>query len=580
MTPGPGGKTLPMQLKSLKPGHALTKTDRKGFCMIFQSGRLILAFLPWICFPLANLSAQGKQTSFPPFSIDRIRTDLQYLASEPLQGRGVGTRGEELATDYIASQLQKAGIKGAGERGSYFQSVPLVLVTSGPGTTLHISKGASNLPLKLEEDFAGVSHTQKSEDFEGEALFVGHGISAPEFGWDDYKGIDVKGKVVVLFTNEPTLSDPKLFNGNALSYYGRWTYKFEEANRRGAKAALIIHTNETAGYPYSVVKTVKGAQLKKEPNAGALAFAGWVSSRAGDRILASIGLTVSEALKKADTPGFTPIPLGTVLKGHIPTSVQAISSKNVAGVIHGTDPQMKSEIVLFTAHWDHLGVGRSSPGREEVFAGALDNASGCSLLLELARAWAVLDPKPKRSALFLFTTAEETGLLGASFYATHPLVPLGKTAMNFNFDTVSPIGIPESIVLNGSERTTGWDLLKETANAHSLQIEPDRRGHLGYFYRSDHFALARGGVPAFSVGRGEKVKGKTADFTKKLSEDFIANIYHTPNDKYRPDWDFEGYPVLLRFTLDAARKIANAPTMPTWNVGDEFRAARKKSGVK
>ena len=546
--------------------------------MIFHYLRLYLLMLPCFCFPLAPLTAQG--TGFPPISIERIRTDLKYLASEPLQGRGVGTRGEELATDYIASQFQKAGIKGAGERGSYFQGVPLVIVKTGTEATLQMVKGETNLPFKLEEDFAGVSHTQKSEDFEGDAIFVGHGISAPELGWDDYKDIDVKGKVVVLFTNEPPSDDPKFFNGKSLSYYGRWTYKFEEATRRGAKAALIIHTAETAGYPYSVVKTVKGAQLKRELDAPALAFAGWLSSRAGERVLASIGLTVVEALKKADTKGFTPIPLGTVLKGHIPTTVQTISSKNVAGIIQGSDPQLKSEIVLFTAHWDHLGVARSSPGREEVFAGALDNASGCSILLELARAWAAMDPKPKRSALFLFTTAEESGLLGASYYATHPLVPLGKTAMNFNFDTVSPIGIPESIVLNGSERTTAWDLLLETAAKHSLQIEPDRRGHLGYFYRSDHFALARGGVPAFSVGRGEKVKGKSADFTKKISEDFIANIYHTPNDKYRPEWDFEGYPVLLRFTIDAAREIANSPKMHTWLVGDEFRAAREKSGVK
>ncbi len=548
--------------------------------MHFHYSRLILALSLGFSFPWSNLGAQETANPNPTPSIERIRTDLKYLASEPLQGRGVGTRGEELATDYIASQLQKAGIRGAGERGSFFQTVPLVLVKTGSEATLQMVKGDTILPFTLEEEFAGVSHSQQSEDFAGEALFVGHGISAPEFGWDDYQGLDVKGKVVVLFTNEPPYDDPKLFNGKSLSYYGRWTYKFEEATRRGAKAALIIHTTETAGYPYSVVKTVKSPQLQREAGAPALAFAGWLSSRAGEKILSSIGLTVGEALKKADTKGFTPISLGSVLKGHIPTTVQKISSKNVAGILPGSDPQRKSEIVLFTAHWDHLGVGRSTPGREEIFAGALDNASGCSLLLELARGWAALEPKPKRSALFLFTTAEESGLLGATYYARHPLVPLGKTAMNFNFDTVSPIGIPESIVLNGSERTTAWDQLKETAAKHFLQIEPDRRGHLGYFYRSDHFALARGGVPAFSVGRGEKVKGKPADFTKKIAEDFIANIYHTPKDKYNPEWDFAGYPVLLRFTLDAAREIANSPKMPNWLVGDEFRAAREKSGVK
>lgn len=563
--------------------------NREGITMGFRRSFAFVLLLSGGFFAPGNLNAQkgnetpeatGANTKFPPISIERIRTDLKYLSSEPLQGRGVGTRGEELATDYIASQLEKAGIKPAGTKGTFFQPVPLVLVKTGQGATVELVKGANVSPLKMEDEFAGTNNTQENEDFEGDAIFVGHGISAPEFGWDDYKDVDVKGKVVVLFTNEPPSEDPKFFNGKSLTYYGRWTYKFEEATRRGAKAAFIIHTPETAGYPYSVVKTVKGAQLQREPGAPALAFAGWLSSQAGEKVLASIGLSVSEALKKADTKGFKPIPLGTRLKGHIPTTVQKVASKNVAGMIEGSDPELKSEVVLFTAHWDHLGVAKTSPGREEAFPGALDNGSGCSLLLELARAWAATNPKPKRSALFLFTTAEESGLLGASYYALHPLVPLGKTAMNFNFDTISPVGIPESIVLNGSERTTGWKMLQEVAAKHSLEIEPDKRGHLGYFYRSDHFALAKGGVPAFSVGRGEKVKGKSADFTRKMSEDFIANIYHTPKDKYREDWDFEGYPVLIRFALEAAAEAANTSGLPTWLPGDEFRAAREKSGVR
>jgi Zn-dependent M28 family amino/carboxypeptidase len=440
--------------------------------------------------------------------------------------------------------------------------------------------GKDAVPFKLEEEFAGVNQTQRSEDFDGEAVFVGHGITAPEFGWDDYKDLDVKGKVVVLFTNEPPSEDPKFFNGKALTYYGRWTYKFEEAARRGAKAALIIHTPETAGYPYSVVRVVKGAQLQREPDAPALAFAGWLSAAAGDKVLSSIGLTVEEALKKADTRGFKAMPLKARIKGHIPTTVQKIASKNVIGAVEGSDPKLKSEVVLFTAHWDHLGVGKSATGGDAIYNGALDNGSGSSILMELARLWAATNPKPKRTALFLATTAEESGLLGAVYYAGHPVVPLGKTAINFNFDTVSPIGEPESIVLNGAEKTTVWKLLQDTAAKEGLTIEPDRRGHLGYYYRSDHFALARGGVPAFSVGRGEKVKGKPADFTKKLTEDFIANVYHTPNDRFRDEWDFVGYPVLLRFTLDAAREVADAPALPNWLPGEEFRPAREKSGVK
>ncbi len=524
--------------------------------------------------------SQEAPLVLPPISIERMRADVKYLASDPLQGRGVGTRGEELATDYIASQFEKAGVKPGGEKGTYFQAVPLVLVNTGKDATLSFVKGTGATPLKLEDEFVGVSYSQKTEEFEADAIFVGHGISAPEFGWDDYKDVDVKGKVVVLFTNEPPSEDIKFFGGKALTYYGRWTYKYEEATRRGALAALIIHTNESAGYPYSVVRKLNGAQIQQDLSSHALAFAGWLSTQGGNKLLASVGLTVPEALKKADTAGFKPIPLGVKIKANIPTTVEKIISKNVLGRVEGSDPKLKDEVVMFTAHWDHLGVSKSALGTEEIYSGALDNGSGCSILMEMARAWATMTPRPKRSALFLAPTAEESGLLGATYYAAHPIVPLGKTAMDFNFDTVYPIGEAESIVINGADRTTRWAKLQETAKKLNLGIEADRRAHQGLFYRSDHFALAKGGVPAFSVGRGEKVKGKPVDFARKASEDFIANTYHTPKDVYKEEWDFLSYPVLIRFALTAAAEVANDPVLPTWVAGDEFLPARQKSGVK
>lgn len=529
---------------------------------------LLLAVCP------AVVSAQ------PPISIDRIRSDIKYLASDPLQGRGVGSRGEELAIEFISGQFEKAGLKPAGDKGGYFQAVPLVMVTTGPKATLAFTKGNETTAFKLEDEFAGTCKTQQSEDFEADAIFLGHGITAPEFGWDDYKDTDVKGKVVVVFTNEPPSDDPKFFAGKALTYYGRWTYKYEEATRRGAKAVLIIHTDETAGYPYSVVKKLKGAQLQRAKDAPALAFAGWLSSRAGDKLLASVGLTVEQALKKADTKGFKAIPLGVKIKGHIPTTTQKIVSRNVLGIIEGSDPALKSEAVLFTAHWDHLGVGKSTLANSDIYSGALDNASGCGILLEMARLWASTKPRPKRSAVFLATTAEESGLLGALHYAAHPAIPLGKTALNLNFDTILPLGVPESVIVAGAERTTAWPMVQETAKSHKLAIEPDKMAHLGYYYRSDHFALARGGVPAFSVFPGEKIKGKPADFARKAHEDFIAKVYHTPNDVFHDDWDFSGYPVLMRFAFDVAQTAANAKTLPTWNAGDEFLKAREASGVK
>jgi Zn-dependent M28 family amino/carboxypeptidase len=530
------------------------------------------------------------QGDTPAFSIERMHADLKYLASDELQGRGVGSRGEDLAIDHIAKQFEKAGLKPAGERGSYFQAVPLVMVTTGPTATLAMVKGEETTAFKIEDEFAGVSKTQQSEDFDADAIFCGHGITAPEYNWDDYKGVDVKGKVVVVFTNEPPSDDPKFFAGKALTYYGRWTYKYEEATRRGAKAVLIIHTNETAGYPYSVVKKLKGAQIQRTAppsppgrgagGEGALAFAGWLSSKAGDKLLASVGLSVDEALKKADTRGFKAIPLGVRIKGHIPTTTQKMASKNVIGIVPGSDPDLKSEAVLFTAHWDHLGTAKSFAGTTETFYGALDNASGCAVLLEMARAWPKQQPLPRRSAVFLATTAEESGLLGGFYYAEHPVVPLGKTALNLNFDTVLPLGVPESVVVSGAERTTAWPMVQAVARKHKLDIEPDKMAHLGFYYRSDHFALARGGVPAFSVFPGEKIKGKPADFAPKAMQQFIAKVYHTSADQYHADWDLSGYPVLMRFAFDVARDAADARTLPTWQAGDEFLKAREKSGVK
>lgn len=516
----------------------------------------------------------------PAISAERIKADVAYLASDRLEGRGPGTRGEELTIDYLAAEFKKAGLKPIGENGTYFQPVPLVRVITSPKSTLQATKGDTSLSIACDEDFSGMCHTQaEREEFDAEAVFVGHGITAPEFGWDDYQGVDVKGKVVVLFTNEPPSEDASFFGGKALTYYGRWTFKFEEAARRGAKACFIIHTAETAGYPYSVVRPLEGAQLKREPGEPALAFAGWLSRRAGERLLGLNGGSVDEALKAAGTKGFKAYLLGVRLKGHITTRVEKIVSQNVAALVEGSDPKLKSECVVFTAHWDHLGIGRAVVG-DTIYNGAADNATGCGMLLELARAWAAQSPKPKRSALFLAVTAEEKGLLGSKYYAQHPLVPLGKTALDLNFDMILPLGLPESVVVTGADRTTAWPAVKAAASQNHLEIQADQRAHLGVFYRSDHFSMARAGVPSFSIATGSKIKGKPADFVPRAMQAFNDTAYHTPQDEMRPDWDFSGFPVLARFAMDVARDVANAERLPTWNAGDEFRPAREKSGVK
>jgi Zn-dependent M28 family amino/carboxypeptidase len=513
-------------------------------------------------------------------SADRIKAGVAYLANDRMEGRAPGTRGEFLATEYLADEFKKVGLKPIGKNSTYFQPVPLVRVVTSPKSTLRAVKGETTLDIPCEEGFAGTSQTEKElEEFDAEAVFVGHGITAPEFQWDDYQGMDVKGKVVVCFTNEPPSDDPKFFAGTALTYYGRWTYKFEETARRGAKACLIIHTRETAGYPYSVVRLLESAQLARKPGQPALAFAGWLSREAGEKLLGLSGRTVDGCLKEADTKGFKSYSLGFNMKGSFPTRVEKFVSNNVVGMVEGSDPALKSEAVIFTAHWDHLGIGRPVLG-DKIYNGAADNATGCALVLELARAWSAQSPKPKRSAIFLAVTAEEKGLLGSKYYAQNPLVPLAKTALNLNFDMILPLGVPESIVVTGAERSTAWPTVKAAAEKNGLEIETDQRAHLGIFYRSDHFSMAQAGIPAFSVAPGMRIKGKSKEFAVKAYKDFNEYAYHQPQDEFRPDWDFSGFVVLGRYALDVARDVANADGLPTWNPGDEFRAARDKQGVK
>jgi Zn-dependent M28 family amino/carboxypeptidase len=548
--------------------------SRRGFVMPPRFG-IGLVFVFVACSPLTR-AAEAP----PPLSAERIKADVVYLASDRLEGRAPGTRGEELTTEFLANEFKKAGLKPLGARGGYLQPVPLVRIMTSPKSTLRATKGDQTLDFVCGDDFAGTSQTQTElEEFDGEAIFVGHGITAPEFDWDDYRGIDVKGKIVVLFTNEPPSNDPNFFGGRALTYYGRWTFKFEEAVRRGAKACFIIHTNETAGYPYSVVRPLDGAQLKRDPNKPALAFAGWLSRRAGEKLLGMNGKTVEQALKAADTKGFKAYSLGVNLTGKVSTKVEKFVSHNVVGIVGGCDAKLKDEAVVFTAHWDHLGVGRAVLG-DNIYNGAADNATGCALLLELARAWSAQTPKPKRSALFLAVTGEEKGLLGSKYYAQNPIIPLEKTALNLNFDMILPLGVPESVVVTGADRTTAFPTVKLMAAKHKLEIEADQRAHLGIFYRSDHFSFARAGVPAFSVGTGMKIKGKPADFARQAMQEFNDKAYHSPQDEVRPDWDFSGFVVLGGFALDVAREIANAERLPEWNSGDEFHPDRIKGGTK
>ncbi len=517
---------------------------------------------------LATLNSQDIAAS-------RIRAHVKFLSSDLLEGRGVGTRGGQLATEYLAAAFAAAGAQPAGDlrngRRTYEQQVLLRGVTTLPASTIT----AGEAKLSYLTDFVGTSQRQKAdEQLDAPVVFVGHGINAPEFRWNDYQGVDVKGKVVVLFTNEPPSQDDKFFGGRALTYYGRWTYKYQEAARQGALACLIIHTDPTAGYSWDVVRNSWGkedTQIPVEPNQPALGFAGWLTSEAAQRVLK---VDINELLAAADQRGFRARPLEQKLNIRALANVREVRSQNVAAMVEGTD--LKQEVVIFSAHWDHLGMNPAATG-DGIYNGAVDNATGLGVLLEVARAWASLPQKPRRSALFLAVTAEEGGLRGSEYYGRYPLIPLGKTQLNINFDAIPPYGRPRDLVTTGAERTTAWPLVQEVAKRFNFALSPDPRPEQGIFYRSDHFSFARVGVPAFTVNLGADYQGVNAARAHAQRQEHNAKHYHQPSDEFREDWDWSGVEDVARVGLTLGINAANTPLLFTWRPNDEFLPARQTS---
>jgi len=516
-------------------------------------------------------------------SPEHIRAHVKFLASDLLEGRGPGTRGGDLATEYIATQFALAGLKPAGDSGTYFQAVPLIGVWTQPSAQLSAVKDGQTVDFKWEQEFVGVNERLTADDsFEGDAIFVGHGIVAPEFQWDDFKGVDVRGKVLVLFTNEPTSNDPKFFGGRALTYYGRWSYKYEEATRRGALGVIIIHTTPTAGYGWDVVRNSWSREqpyVKLAPGEHALSLACWVTSEVGEKLVGLAGHHVDELLKATESRDFRPIPLGIRIRANLPAKVRDIQTRNVLGLVEGSDPKLKSEVVIYSAHWDHLGIGTPVNG-DSIYNGAVDNATGCGIVMEMARAWEAQAKKPKRSALFVTVTAEEGGLRGSEYYAAHPEIPAGKTALAINYDALFPLGRTRDVVVNGAERTTAWQVVQAVAKRMGLTINPDPRPEQGAYYRSDHFAFAHVGIPAFSVEEGDDFIGKPKGFGEKAFDEYNEKHYHQPSDEFQESWDFSGLAEMARFGFLIGTEVANQERLPSWHAGDEFLAARKKSGVK
>jgi Zn-dependent M28 family amino/carboxypeptidase len=509
---------------------------------------------------------------------EHIRADVRFLSHDLLEGRGTGQRGGDLAAEYIATQFQLAGLKGAGDHGSFFQKVPMVGVMPAPETTFELVSKSDTMRLKALEDYVAYDQTQRtSNDIEGDIVYVGYGIEAPEYKWDDYKGVDVRGKVLLMLVNEPTSDDPNFFKGRALTYYGRWTYKFEEAARKGAVGAILIHKTDMASYPWEVVRNSNSGEksyLKAE--GPQLKAASWIQLEVAKRLARASGMDIVRMIEDANSHEFHPVSLPARLKAHMVSKIRPFSSNNVVAVLPGGDPKLKDEAVMYTAHYDHLGIRPDMPG-DNIYNGARDNATGCGILLELARVFAQSPAKPRRSILFASVTAEEQGLLGSQYLGEHPPVPAGKISLDLNFDDIPPLGEPEEIEVSGAERTDFYPTVEALARAFRLTIQPDSHPEAGHYYRSDHFSLARVGVPAFSINEGMKYKHHNTDWGMRQAEEYTNKHYHQPSDEYDPSMDFTGDMVMARFGFALGWAAASEPKPAGWQAGDEFEATRKKS---
>jgi Zn-dependent M28 family amino/carboxypeptidase len=519
-----------------------------------------------------------------------IMRHVRVLADDSMEGRAPGGVGEERTVRYLEEQFKALGLAPGNPDGTYIQNVSLVGITSRPEG--QVTQNGTNTRLRFPMDYVvGSRHPQPVVTLESsELVFVGYGVTAPEFGWDDFKNIDVKGKTVVILVNDPPIKaagsdslDAAVFKGNAMSYYGRWTYKFEQASARGAAGALIVHETEPAGYPYLTVINSWGREnfdvnVPGGP-AGRVQVEGWISRSYADTLFANAGLNFDSLKTLAATKEFAPVPLNATANFTITNSVREVQSRNVVARLEGSDPVLKDEYVVYTAHWDHLGRDTMHQG-DQIFNGALDNSTGTASLLEIAGALAALPERTPRSQLFIALTAEEQGLLGAKWYAENPLYPLTKTVANINMDGANQWGRTKDITVVGLGNSSLDDVLREVATAANRTLSPDPEPSKGYFFRSDHFEFAKKGVPALYINAGSDFIDKPAGFGKTKRDEYTSNDYHKPSDDIKADWDLSGAADDARALLEVGWRVAHMKDWPTWNAGAEFKAARDSSLAK
>jgi len=511
---------------------------------------------------------------------ERIRAHVRFLSHDLLEGRGTGQRGGDIAAEYIATQFALYGLKPVGDNGTYLQKVPMVGITPSQETTFSlIPASGSRMTLKVLDDYVSYDQTQQPQsDVDAPIVYVGYGIHAPEYNWDDYKDTDVRGKVLLMLVNEPASDDPKFFKGKALTYYGRWTYKYEEAARRGAVGVILIHQNEMASYPWEVVRNSNSGEKSylKLDGTPKLKAAAWIQLGVARKLVNGAGLNLEKLMSDAQTREFKPVALPARLQAHIFSKIRPFESNNVIAELPGSDVKLKNEAVLYTAHYDHLGIRPDMPG-DNIYNGANDNATGCGVLLELARAFGQAAQKPRRSILFASVTGEEQGLLGSEYLGKHPPFPAGRITLDLNYDDLPPLGSPEEVEVSGAERTSFYRIVEATAKDFRLTIRPDAHPEAGHFYRSDHFSLARVGIPSFSINEGLKYKGHDEAWGLQQDQEYNEKHYHQPSDEYRPDMDFTGDATMARFGFILGWQAASLPKVVSWEKGDEFEAARLKS---
>jgi len=514
-----------------------------------------------------------------------VLAHTKVLSSDQFEGRAPGTKGEELTAGYLVDEFRRIGLKPGNTDGTFVQKVPLVGITPAPAN-LVFKRGQQQRTLAWKSDVvAWTKHVADSAAVNNsEVVFVGYGVVAPEFNWDDYKGVDVKGKTLVMLVNDPPVPDPanpkeldeKTFGGKAMTYYGRWTYKYEIGAKRGAAAVLLVHETGPAGYGFNVVQGKTGEQfdlVTPDKNMNRVAIEGWITLDQGKELLKMAGQDFETIKKQAATRAFKPIPLGVSASMTIRNTLRTIDSQNILAKLEGSDPTLKDEYVIYTAHWDHFGIGAPVNG-DRIYHGAQDNAVGTAGLLEIARAFTKLQAPPKRSILFLSVTAEEQGLLGSQYYSVAPIYPLAKTLANINIDGLNVHGRTKDLTLVGYGASDLDDYTREAAAEQGRLITADPEPEKGFYYRSDHFNFAKEGVPALDPSEGIDFVGKPADYGRKMRDDYTEHHYHQPSDKVNADWELSGAQEDLMVLFAVGYRIAQADKFPEWKPGNEFKAKR------